>query len=35
VEVYLVPKGSLTLPPAAASATAVPVREVKALGCPH
>jgi hypothetical protein len=34
VEVYLVPKGSHVLPPAAASAAAIPANAVKVLGCP-
>jgi hypothetical protein len=35
VEVYLVPKNSSTMPPAAKGARPVPEREVKALGCPR
>jgi hypothetical protein len=34
VEVYLVPKGSQSMPPAAKNARPVPETEVKAIGCP-
>jgi hypothetical protein len=34
VEVYLVPKGSRTMPPAASGVTVIPAAAVKALGCP-
>ena len=34
VEVYLVPKGSRTMPPAAVAVSAIPPVAVKALGCP-
>lgn len=35
VEVYLVPHGSTTLPPAAKAPKPVPDRELKAVGCPR
>ena len=35
VEVYLVPKGSQAMPPAAKNAKAVPEAVVKAIGCPR
>ena len=35
VEVYLVPRGSQTLPPAVKNLKPLPEREVKALGCPR
>jgi outer membrane protein OmpA-like peptidoglycan-associated protein len=34
VEVYLAPKGSRAMPPAAKGVTAIPAEAVKALGCP-